>query len=117
MKDSTDEKNLKQVDGLWFDGDLVILRAGNHIFRVLTTVLKERSPVFASMFAFPQPPGPESETIGGVPVVNMHDDPSELELFLKAMFDPTYAPLHSLEDSIDSTVVSFQFLLASSCKD
>ncbi|KAJ7304565.1 hypothetical protein DFH08DRAFT_793749 [Mycena albidolilacea] len=90
MTDSTDEKNLKQVDGLWFDGDLVILRAGNHIFRVFTTVLKERSSVFASMFAFPQPPTPESETIGGVPVVNMHDDPAQLEFFLKAMFDPTF---------------------------
>jgi hypothetical protein len=83
MTDSTNKKNLQQLDGLWFDADLVhvILRAGNRIFRLLTTVLKEKSPVFAGMFAFPQPPSPESETVGGVPVVNMHDDPAQLEVF------------------------------------
>jgi hypothetical protein len=44
--------------------------------------------------ALPQPPeSEEGETIRGVPVVNMHDDPAELELFLKAMFDPEYTAL------------------------
>jgi hypothetical protein len=81
MTDSTDKKNLQQVDGLWFYADLVILRAGNRIFRLLTTVLKD-SKNRPSMFAFPKPPSPESETVGGVPVANMHDDPAQLEVFL-----------------------------------
>ncbi|KAJ7721418.1 hypothetical protein B0H14DRAFT_2642445 [Mycena olivaceomarginata] len=68
--------------------DLVIPRAGNRIFRVFTTILKDKSSVFADMFSFPQPSVPgDVETIGGVPVVNMHDDPKELEVFLRAIFD------------------------------
>ncbi|KAJ7879311.1 hypothetical protein B0H14DRAFT_2341588 [Mycena olivaceomarginata] len=41
--------------------------------------------------ALPQPPeSEEGETIRGVPVVNIHDDPAELEFFLKAMFDSDF---------------------------
>ncbi|KAJ7148521.1 hypothetical protein C8R43DRAFT_1009214 [Mycena crocata] len=87
----------QQVDGLWFPADLVILQAGNHQFRVFTVILKEKSSVFADMFAFPQPHSqsqathsPLLEAVDGVPVVTMHDDPLELEVFLKAIFDSDY---------------------------
>ncbi|KAJ6480960.1 hypothetical protein C8R45DRAFT_831769, partial [Mycena sanguinolenta] len=77
------------VDGLWFDADLVILRAESRIFRVFTSVLKElKSPLFATMFALPQPAS--AEKIEGVHVVDMQDDPADLEVFLRAVFDSNF---------------------------
>ncbi|KAJ7736558.1 hypothetical protein DFH07DRAFT_944382 [Mycena maculata] len=70
---------LQEVPGLWFPADLVILQAG-----------KENSPVFADMFSIPQPPSADLERIYGVPVVRMPDDPVELEMFSKAVFDAEY---------------------------
>ncbi|KAJ7751707.1 hypothetical protein B0H16DRAFT_1840144 [Mycena metata] len=90
MTDSATGQNLQEVEGLWFPADLVILQAGTRIFRVFTTILKEKSPIFADMFAIPQPSDPDVEKIDGVPLVKMHDDPGELESFLKAIFDSEY---------------------------
>ncbi|KAJ7736551.1 hypothetical protein DFH07DRAFT_944377 [Mycena maculata] len=81
---------LEEVPGLWFPADLVILQAGTRIFRVFTTILKEKSPIFADMFSIPQPPSASLEMFDGVPVVRIPDDPVELEAFLKAIFDSEY---------------------------
>ncbi|KAJ6478040.1 hypothetical protein C8R47DRAFT_1323118 [Mycena vitilis] len=64
------------VDQLWFSPGVVILR--------------KKSSVFAGMFTLPQPPPSDMETMGGVPVVNVHDDPVEMEVFLKAIFDSSF---------------------------
>ncbi|KAJ7694576.1 hypothetical protein B0H17DRAFT_1199101 [Mycena rosella] len=69
---------------------VVILKAGTRLFRVFTSILKNKSPVFADMFAMSQPDSADVESIDGVPVVLMHDDPTELEFFLKAIFDSNY---------------------------
>ncbi|KAJ7031835.1 hypothetical protein C8F04DRAFT_1360468 [Mycena alexandri] len=90
MTDSATGQILQEVEGLWFPADLVILQAGTRIFRVFTTILKEKSPIFADMFAIPQPSDSDVEKINGVPVVKMPDDPDELEFFLKAIFDSDY---------------------------
>ncbi|KAJ7464371.1 hypothetical protein FB451DRAFT_1403060 [Mycena latifolia] len=87
---SDGQANLQEVEGLWFSPDLVVLKAGNRLFRVFTSILKEKSSVFADMFALPQPVSAEVESMGEVPVVLMHDDPADLEAFLRAMFDPSY---------------------------
>ncbi|KAJ7464392.1 hypothetical protein FB451DRAFT_1489596 [Mycena latifolia] len=87
--DSDGQMNLREVEGLWFSSDLVILKAGKLLFRVFASILKEKSPIFADMFALPQPASSEVKSIGGIPVVLMPDDPAELEAFLKAMFDPS----------------------------
>jgi hypothetical protein len=78
---------LRRVEKLWFSPDVVILRAQDRIFRVFVAILKEKSSVFADMFLFPQPPSSDVESLEGVPVVTLHDDPAELEVFLKAIFD------------------------------
>ncbi|KAJ7509612.1 hypothetical protein B0H11DRAFT_1960292 [Mycena galericulata] len=94
---------LEEVPGLWFTPDLVILEAGTRKFRVFTTILKEKSPIFADMFALPQPPT-DVETMDGVPVVRMPDDPAELEVFLKAMFDAEYFMPPPAKTSIDVVI-------------
>ncbi|KAJ6614135.1 hypothetical protein B0H10DRAFT_1804201 [Mycena sp. CBHHK59/15] len=95
MDPVTDLQSLQKADDLWFPSDLVILRAGNRIFRVFAAILKEKSSVFADMFSFPQPAsGSEVETMDGTPVVRLHDDPRELEAVLKAIFDSNFFMPH-----------------------
>ncbi|KAJ6592177.1 hypothetical protein DFH09DRAFT_882709, partial [Mycena vulgaris] len=49
-------------------------------------ILKEKYSVFADMFTFPHP-SPSMKTMEGSPVPTLHDDPAEIEVFLKAIFD------------------------------
>ncbi|KAJ7083786.1 hypothetical protein C8R44DRAFT_651965 [Mycena epipterygia] len=100
----TDSGNVQEVEGLWFPTDLVILQAGSRIFCVFTSILKEKSPVFADMFAVPQPPSADREAIDGVLVVRMHDDLEELEVFLRAMFDASYFLSPPVPTEIDTTI-------------
>ncbi|KAJ7652374.1 hypothetical protein DFH06DRAFT_1475223 [Mycena polygramma] len=86
-----------QIDGLWFSNDqLVALRAGESIFRVPKSILAARSSVFQAMFEFPQPAASDGEMkdgdeiIDGSPVVCLHDSPTEVEPFLRAIFDSSY---------------------------
>ncbi|KAJ6537935.1 hypothetical protein B0H19DRAFT_961697 [Mycena capillaripes] len=87
----------RQIDGLWFSNDsLVILQAGDSIFRVPKSILAARSSVFQAMFEFPQPAtdremmhGPD-EMRDGNPVVRLHDSATEVEPFLRAIFDSSY---------------------------
>ncbi|KAJ7150658.1 hypothetical protein C8R46DRAFT_1358185 [Mycena filopes] len=86
---------LQQVDGLWFSTEkLVVLRAREQIFRLPQFTLAARSPVFEAMFQFPQPDpntmNTDQETIDGVPVITLFDLPSEVEPFLRAIFDSSY---------------------------
>ncbi|KAJ6496242.1 hypothetical protein C8R45DRAFT_866176 [Mycena sanguinolenta] len=86
--------NLQQAEGLWFSNDsLVVLSAGDKIFRVPKSILAARSSVFQAMFEFPQPAAGADEVsnmIDGSPVVRLHDDPGEVDAFLRAIFDSSY---------------------------
>ncbi|KAJ7648623.1 hypothetical protein DFH06DRAFT_1095395 [Mycena polygramma] len=92
------------VDQLWFSPDVVILRAQTRTFRVFVDILKEKSSVFADMFTFPQPPSSGMEKMDGVPVVNVHDDPTEMEVFLKAIFDSAFFMPPPAESEISQTL-------------
>ncbi|KAJ7715209.1 hypothetical protein B0H16DRAFT_1340120 [Mycena metata] len=82
--------SLQKAEDLWFSPDVVILRADTRIFRVSAAILKAQSSVFADMFIFPQPPSTEMESIDGFPVVELHDKPEDVEVFLKAIFDSSF---------------------------
>ncbi|KAJ7751690.1 hypothetical protein B0H16DRAFT_1691275 [Mycena metata] len=82
--------SLQKAEELWFSPDVVILRADTRIFRVFAAILKAQSSVFADMFTFPQPPSAEMESIDGFPVVELHDKPEDVEVFLKAIFDSSF---------------------------
>ncbi|KAJ7464369.1 hypothetical protein FB451DRAFT_1370182 [Mycena latifolia] len=90
MASMPDPSALQKAEALWFSPEVVILRAQTRIFRVFVAILKEKSSVFADMFAFPQPPSSDMETMEGSPVVTVHDDPEDMEVFLKAMFDAEF---------------------------
>ncbi|KAJ7112482.1 hypothetical protein C8R44DRAFT_711000 [Mycena epipterygia] len=80
----------RQVDGLWFSNDTLVLRAEDSIFRVSQSILAARSSVFQSMFEFPQPTSDGDEMMDGSPVVRLHDAAAEVEPFLRAIFDSSY---------------------------
>ncbi|KAJ7112488.1 hypothetical protein C8R44DRAFT_711013 [Mycena epipterygia] len=80
----------RQVDGLWFSNDTLVLRAEDSIFCVSQSILAARSPVFQSMFEFPQPISDGDEIMDGSPVVHLHDSAAEVEPFLRAIFDSSY---------------------------
>ncbi|KAJ7923494.1 hypothetical protein B0H13DRAFT_1707068 [Mycena leptocephala] len=102
----TDE--LQKAEKLWFSPDVVILRAQTRIFRVFAAILQEKSSVFADMFRFPQPPSSDMESIEGFPVIVVHDDPEEVEVFLKAIFDSSAACLSSQRITLN---VLFSFFM------
>ncbi|KAJ7509619.1 hypothetical protein B0H11DRAFT_1846688 [Mycena galericulata] len=83
--------SLQRAENLWFSPDVVILRADRRVFRVFAAILKAQSSVFADMFAFPQPASADgTEMMDGFPVVKLHDDPDQVEVFLKAIFDSSF---------------------------
>ncbi|KAJ7464364.1 hypothetical protein FB451DRAFT_1094162 [Mycena latifolia] len=90
----SENDSLQRAEALWFSSEVVILQADTRIFRVFAAILRAQSSVFADMFTFPQPAaGSESaemETMDGVPVVKLHDNPDEVEVFLKAIFDSSF---------------------------
>ncbi|KAJ7642444.1 hypothetical protein DFH06DRAFT_1052251 [Mycena polygramma] len=81
-----------QVEGLWFSNDhLVALLAGESIFRVPKSILAARSSVFQAMFEFPQPaPSDGEEIVDGSPAIRLQDASTEVEPFLRAIFDSSY---------------------------
>ncbi len=59
------------------------------LFRVFRSTLSRHSPIFRHMFSLPQSSNvPEEETMDGVPVVELHDDPEDLAHLLSALHDP-----------------------------
>ncbi|KAJ7289298.1 hypothetical protein C8J57DRAFT_1114940 [Mycena rebaudengoi] len=89
LMDTTPVAELQKEGSLWFSTEVVILQAGTRIFRVFAAILKEKSSVFADMFALPQPPT-DAETLEGFPVIKLHDDPAEVAVFLRALFDSSF---------------------------
>ena len=81
-------------ESLYFaDGDLVLSAKSDRkamLFRIHTSFLSRLSPVFADMVAFPQSSDNEfpAEMHDGVPSVELHDDPEDLESFLLALYKP-----------------------------
>ena len=77
---------------LYFPDGNLVLRAENTLFKIFAGLLAARSSVFKDMLAFPHPPlsEEEDETIDGCPVVDVYDEPRDLAVFLRAVFDSRY---------------------------
>ncbi|KAJ6519053.1 hypothetical protein C8R45DRAFT_1117032 [Mycena sanguinolenta] len=70
---------------LWFSDGGVVLQAENIQFRVHFGVLARHSSVFSDMQELPQPS--DEPTVDGCPVVELQDDPTDVEFLLKALYD------------------------------
>ncbi|KAF7312936.1 BTB domain-containing protein [Mycena kentingensis (nom. inval.)] len=90
MESQIPGQGLQQVEGLWFESDTIVLRADQSVFRVSKSLLAARSSVFRDMTTFPSPSSSEVEMFQGAPVVNLSDATSDVEPFLRAIFDSSY---------------------------
>ncbi len=73
---------------LWYADGSVILATPRMLFRVYRGILSQHSPVFHDMFSLPQSSDvSQHDTMDGVPVVHLHDDPTELAHLLSAIHD------------------------------
>lgn len=80
----------------WFSDGSLVLRARSTLFRVHQSQLCRKSTFFRDLFSLPQPnpPLPETETIEGCPVLDLHDPPADVASLLKAIYDGPYVCLH-----------------------
>ncbi|KAF8216763.1 hypothetical protein K438DRAFT_1658225 [Mycena galopus ATCC 62051] len=72
----------------WSRDGSVVLQAANKQFRVHWSVLERNSSVFREMQGLPQPP--DQPSVDGCPVVEIFDDPVDVEYLLKALYVPTF---------------------------
>ena len=91
MTASPQLENFKTTD-FWFSDGNVILLVQDVAFKVHQGQLVRHSDVFRDMFSLPQP---ASETIDGVPYVQLHDDPSDVLHLLHALYDGLCVLSHS----------------------
>ncbi|KAJ6519052.1 hypothetical protein C8R45DRAFT_885306 [Mycena sanguinolenta] len=78
----------------WLSDGSVVLQAGNTQFRVHWSVLARHSSVFSDMQGLPQPS--DEPTVDGCPVVQLQDDPTDLEYLLKALYDPAFLAVQAM---------------------
>ncbi|KAF8061792.1 hypothetical protein FPV67DRAFT_1422868 [Lyophyllum atratum] len=89
--------NITNDPDLYFpDGNLVILTrddAGNHTyFRVHQSILSKHSKALSDHI-FPGSPPPVRDVYDGVPLVEFQEDPRDLNIFLKFLYEPFAAPI------------------------
>ncbi|KAF8216797.1 hypothetical protein K438DRAFT_1953695 [Mycena galopus ATCC 62051] len=83
----TKDAHLTRSDTWRSDGN-VVLQAGNTQFRVHWSVLALHSSVFRDMQGLPQPP--DQLNVEGCPIVEIFDDPDDVEYLLKVLYNPTF---------------------------
>ncbi|KAF8340587.1 uncharacterized protein EI90DRAFT_2084567 [Cantharellus anzutake] len=79
-----------------FEGADVILRADDTDFRVHTTILRQASPFFQSLFELPQPRGSDD-----MAVIEMTEEADVLEVLVRLIYPKPYQPsITSLDHAI-----------------
>ncbi|KAK7025093.1 BTB domain-containing protein [Favolaschia claudopus] len=73
---------------LWNEDGNIVLQAANTQFRVHWSVLARSSSVFSDMQGLPQPA--EQPLVDGCPILEISDDPDDVEYLLKALYIPSF---------------------------
>ncbi|TFK98497.1 hypothetical protein BDV98DRAFT_572768 [Pterulicium gracile] len=80
--------DLVRCPDVWYEDGTIILRANNVMFKVYKGILSAQSPVFKDMFGVSQPF--DAPSYEGCLVVDVHDTPEDLTVFLKALHQWEY---------------------------
>ncbi|KAJ7072662.1 hypothetical protein C8F01DRAFT_973601 [Mycena amicta] len=83
----TDDGEMIRSD-IWHNDGSVVLQARTMQFRVHWSILSMHSSVFKDMHGVPQPDASEP-MVEGCPVVELHDDPKDVENILRVLYNPT----------------------------
>lgn len=78
---------LDRCEEVWYPDGTIVLRAQDIYFRFYKGILAARSPIFADMFAIPQP-ADDDEQIEGCPIVLLHDTAEDVKSFLRVLHEP-----------------------------
>ncbi|KAJ6519059.1 hypothetical protein C8R45DRAFT_1065863 [Mycena sanguinolenta] len=83
------QSQITRSDHLWISDGNVVLQAGNTQFRVHFGLLARHS---SSIFRGMKGPSelPEQPSVEGCPVLELSDDPEDLEYLLQALYDPLF---------------------------
>jgi hypothetical protein len=79
---------LRHQNGLWYDDGSVVLKAGDELFRVHSSILSQKSFVFATLLL--QSQAENTETYKGCPMVTLGDDAEELRQLLLTIYETSY---------------------------
>lgn len=87
-------ENLERSTSLWFEDGNIVIQAQDTVFRVYKGVLSRESAIFRSMFSLPQSESSlDTYEDTGCPLLVVHDEVADMELFLTVIFDHTYVHL------------------------
>ncbi|TFK32848.1 hypothetical protein BDQ12DRAFT_472799 [Crucibulum laeve] len=75
---------------IWYPDGSILLLAHHTLFKLYSGLLAARSSVFSDMLSFPPPTEGEELEYEGKPVVRIYDDPQDVEVFLRALTDPSF---------------------------
>ncbi|KAF7370402.1 hypothetical protein MSAN_00671800 [Mycena sanguinolenta] len=93
-RQKTEDATMKRSDKFWFTDGSVVLQAGSTQFRVHFGVLARHSAIFSDMLGLPQPS--DEPNVDGCPVIQLSDDSTDLEYFLKALYDPAFLTIKAM---------------------
>ncbi|TRM57088.1 hypothetical protein BD626DRAFT_560517 [Schizophyllum amplum] len=88
------DAGLTKVEGLWFDSDPLVIKAGTRLFRVSPSQLGYHAKAFGDILSMPL--AADAETYEGCPLLTLQDDPQEVEMFLRAIYDPSFEPVSGI---------------------
>ena len=91
---------LRQSPDLWLEDGNIVVQAEQTLFKVLKSILRRESPVFADMLSLPRAPG-DSDSYDGCPIVTMYDSAEEVYVFLAAIFIHKYVSRQSHVQSVN----------------
>lgn len=80
---------------LWFaDGNIIIQvsypdKTQERLYKLHRGVLGHHSTIFKDLFEVAS--SNSSQTFEGLPFVDLHDDPADLDYFLRALYDPLWS--------------------------
>lgn len=78
----------RHLNNLWYDDGSVVLKAGDDFFRVHSSILSQKSSVFATLLL--QSQAENTETHKGCPMVTLGDDAEELRQLLLTIYEISY---------------------------
>lgn len=84
---SPEQDGQPRRSSVWLEDGNIVLEAQSVEFRVHKSILATNSQIFRDMFQMAQPSS--QRTVEGVPVVEMHDSPDDVQCMLTALYDRT----------------------------
>jgi len=74
--------------------DVILRASGGKEFHVHKIILSLASPVFGDMFSVPQPPPAKTSELS---IIDVHDPPEVLEMFLRIIYPTPNPPINDIE--------------------